>query len=179
MKTRIDLLSPVRVGRYTLHNHISAVIAQFRNGAIHALDAGFDGVEIHAANGSLIDQFLRDGTNRHTDIYGGSVANRARFLMEVVEAVADVWGANRVGVRLSPVNPFNSMYDSDPQTTFEYMGEQANRLGLAYLHVVEADEHGEATHPAVNFRRLRDAFGGTFTACTFTTRTATSSNSSP
>jgi len=143
---------------------IPEIIAQFRNGAIHALNAGFDGVEIHAANGYLIDQFLRDGTNRRTDAYGGSVANRARFLMEVVEAVAQVWGANRVGVRLSPVNPFNSMYDSDPQATFEYVAEQLSPVGLAYLHVVEADEHGETTHPAVNFRRIRNAFAGTYIA---------------
>ena len=143
---------------------IPEVIAQFRDGANNALDAGFDGVEIHAANGYLIDQFLRDGTNRRSDAYGGSVANRARFLMDVVEAVAQVWGTNRVGVRLSPVNPFNSMYDSDPQATFEFVAERLGRLGLAYLHVVEADEHGETTHPTINFQRFRDAFGGTYIA---------------
>ncbi len=145
-------------------NEIPEVIAQFRDGAIHALEADFDGVEIHAANGYLIDQFLRDGTNRRTDAYGGSVANRARFLEEVVKAVAQVWGANRVGVRLSPTNPFNSIYDSDPQATFEFVAERLGRLGLAYLHVVEADEHGETTHPAVNFHRFRDAFEGTYLA---------------
>ncbi|MDN5941921.1 MAG: alkene reductase [Nitrospira sp.] len=143
---------------------IPEVIAQFRNGAIHALDAGFDGVEIHAANGYLIDQFLRDGTNRRADAYGGPVANRARFLLEVADEVAQVWGTDRVGVRLSPTNPFNCMYDTDPQTTFEFVAERLGRLGLAYLHVVEADEHGETTHPAVNFHRFRDAFGGTYIA---------------
>jgi N-ethylmaleimide reductase len=84
--------------------------------------------------------------------------------MDVVEAVAQVWGTNRVGVRLSPVNPFNSMYDSDPQATFEFVAERLGRLGLAYLHVVEADEHGETTHPMINFQRFRDAFGGTYIA---------------
>ncbi len=145
-------------------NEIPGVVAQFRDGATHALAAGFDGVEIHAANGYLIDQFIRNGTNRRSDAYGGSIANRARFLLEVVDEVAQVWGANRVGVRLSPVNPFNSMYDSDPQTTFEFVAERLGLLGLAYLHVVEADEHGETTHPAVNFRRFRDVFGGTYIA---------------
>jgi N-ethylmaleimide reductase len=121
-------------------DEIPGVVVQFRNGAQHALEAGFDGVEIHAANGYLIDQFLRDGTNRRTDAYGGPVENRARLLLEVVEAAGLVWGANRVGVRLSPINPFNSMYDSDPQATFGYVAERLGRLGLAYLHVVEVDE---------------------------------------
>lgn len=143
---------------------IPGIVAQFRNGAQHAAAAGFDGVEIHAANGYLIDQFLRDGTNRRTDAYGGPVENRVRFLMEVVEAVAEVWGIDRVGVRLSPTNPFNSMYDSDPQATFGHVAERLGRLGLAYLHVVEVDESEERTGQVVDFRRLREAFGGTYIA---------------
>ena len=145
-------------------SEIPGVISQFRDGARNALTAGFDGVEIHAANGYLIDQFLRDGTNRRVDVYGGSVANRARFLLEVVDEVAQVWGANRVGVRLSPINPFNSIYDSDPQITFEHVADHLGRRGLAYLHMVEVDESEETTGQVVSFRRFREVFGGTYIA---------------
>jgi N-ethylmaleimide reductase len=116
---------------------IPGVVAQFEDGARRALAAGFDGVEIHGANGYLIDQFLRDGTNRRTDRYGGNVANRARFLLEVTEAVAGVWGGQRVGVRLSPWSDFNSMRDSDPPVAFGHAAQALAPLGLAYLHVVE------------------------------------------
>lgn len=145
-------------------NEIPEVIAQFRHGARRATEAEFDGVEIHAANGYLLDQFLRNGTNRRTDIYGGSVENRARLLLETVEAVAAIWGRNRVGVRISPTNPFNDISDSDPARLFEYVAEQLGRFGLAYLHVVEADEHGKTTGHTVDFRRLRKVFGGTYIA---------------
>ena len=104
-------LQPFVTPRALETEEIRGIVAQFEEGARRALAAGFDGVEIHGANGYLIDQFLRDGTNRRTDRYGGSVANRARFLLEVTDAVAGVWGAARVGVRLSPLNPFNSMHD--------------------------------------------------------------------
>jgi N-ethylmaleimide reductase len=146
------------------------VIAQFRNGAQYALAAGFDGVEIHAANGYLIDQFLRDGTNRRTDIYGGTIENRARFLLEVVESVSKVWGAARVGVRISPTSTFNDMSDSDPAATFAYVAQRLGQLGIAYLHVIEGSEtdNGEdflrEKRAAVDFRRLRAAFGGTYIA---------------
>lgn len=143
---------------------IAEVIAQYRHGAHLAMIAGFDGVEIHAANGYLPDQFLRDRTNRRTDRYGGSFENRARFLMEIVEAVTAVWGSQRVGVRISPTNPFNDMHDSDPELIFGYVAERLGTLGLAYLHVVEADEHGHTTGHKVNYRRLRDLFGGTYIA---------------
>ena len=116
---------------------IPGVVEQFAHGARLALEAGFDGVEIHGANGYLIDQFLRDGTNHRTDAYGGPVENRARFLVEVVEAVVGVWGADRVGVRLSPTSPFNSMSDSDPVATFGHAARELDRFGLAYLHLVE------------------------------------------
>src|SRR5436853_2087834 len=99
-------------------DEIPGIVEQFAHGARQALESGFDGVEIHGANGYLIDQFLRDGTNHRTDAYGGPVENRVRFLVEVVEAVAGVWGANRVGVRFSPTGTFNSMADSDPVATF-------------------------------------------------------------
>ncbi|HLL84902.1 MAG TPA: alkene reductase [Longimicrobium sp.] len=119
-------------------HEIRGVVEQFENGARHAYRAGFDGVELHGANGYLVDQFLRDGANRRRDEYGGSVANRARFLLEVTEAVTGVWGGERVGVRFSPVSGTNGMSDSDPLATFAYATYALDRFGLAYLHVTEA-----------------------------------------
>lgn len=116
---------------------IPGIVADFAQGARLAREAGFDGVEIHAANGYLIDQFLRDGTNHRTDGYGGSVENRARFLLEVTEAVVVAWRPERVGVRLSPTGAFNDMRDSNPTVTFGYATARLNRFGLAYLHVTE------------------------------------------
>lgn len=142
---------------------IPAVIEQFRNGARHAREAGFDGVEIHGANGYLLDQFLRDGTNRRSDAYGGSISNRARLMLEVTAAVCEVWGAERVGLRLSPLNPFNDIRDSDPQATFGYVAEQLNRFGLAYLHITAlgADAPG-AAGPAFDLRELRTIYKGVY-----------------
>jgi N-ethylmaleimide reductase len=119
---------------------ISGIVEDFRRGAKNARAADFDGVELHGANGYLIDQFLRDGANRRTDRYGGSALNRARFLLEVVEAVAGEWGAARVGVRLSPTNPYNDIADSNPGETFAAAVRELDRFGLAYLHVVEPAE---------------------------------------
>jgi N-ethylmaleimide reductase len=116
---------------------ISGVVEDFRRGAHNAREAGFDGVELHGANGYLIDQFLRDGSNKRGDRYGGSAANRARLLVEVTEAIAGVWGPDRVGVRLSPTAPFNDMADSNPAATFSAAVGELNRFGLAYLHIVE------------------------------------------
>ena len=110
---------------------------QFRSGAERALRAGFDGVEIHGANGYLPDQFLQDGTNKRTDEYGGGIENRARFLLEVTQAAISAWGPDRVGVRLSPSGTYGSMSDSDPPATFGYVATELDRLGIAYLHVVE------------------------------------------
>ncbi|MBE0617871.1 MAG: alkene reductase, partial [Proteobacteria bacterium] len=112
---------------------LPGLVGQFRDGARNAHEAGFDGVEIHAANGYLLDQFLRDGTNHRADAYGGSVENRARLLLEVVEAVAGVWGADRVGVRISPLNAFNSMADTDPDATFTHVARALRPFGLGYL----------------------------------------------
>ncbi|MGD8309855.1 MAG: alkene reductase [Chromatiales bacterium] len=141
-------------------SEIPAIVEQFRQGAANAREAGFDGVEIHGANGYLIDQFLRDGTNHRTDVYGGSVENRARFLMEVAEAVIGVWGAERVGVRLSPASAFNDMSDSDPQTHYGRIVERLDGLGLAYLHIVELVEIVER----FDFGALRRAFSGPYMA---------------
>ena len=116
---------------------IPGIVEDYRLGARHAHEAGFDGVELHGANGYLVDQFLRDRTNHRTDRYGGSAQNRARFLIEVTEALVGEWGAERVGVRLSPTTPFNDMGDSDPAATFTAAVGELNRFGLAYLHVVE------------------------------------------
>jgi N-ethylmaleimide reductase len=116
---------------------IPGIIAEFRAGAERALRAGFDGVEIHGANGYLPDQFLQDGTNKRTDEYGGPIENRARFLLEITQAAVSVWGADRVGVRLSPSGTYGSMSDSDPVATFGYLARELDRLGIAYLHVVE------------------------------------------
>ena len=119
-------------------HELPGIVAQFAHGAENARAAGFDGVELHGANGYLLDQFLRDGTNRRTDAYGGSVQNRARLPLEVAEAVIGVWGAERVGYRISPNGAFNSMSDSDTITTFSYLAGELDRRRLLYLHVSEA-----------------------------------------
>jgi N-ethylmaleimide reductase len=116
---------------------IPAVIEEFRAGAERALEAGFDGVEIHGANGYLPDQFLQDGSNKRTDAYGGPIGNRARFLLEVTQAAISAWGRDRVGVRLAPSGTYGSMSDSNPAATFGYVAGQLDRLGIAYLHVIE------------------------------------------
>ena len=121
---------------------IPAIVAAFAQAAKNAMAAGFDGVEVHGANGYLIDQFLRDGANQRTDAYGGSVENRARFLFEVLTAVTAAIGADRVGLRLSPLNSYNSMIDSDPVGLITYLADKLNAFNLAYLHVMRADFFG-------------------------------------
>lgn len=116
---------------------IPAIVQDYAHAARQAKASGFDGVEIHAANGYLIDQFLRDGTNHRTDQYGGSLENRLRFLREIAEAVIAVWGAERVGVRLSPVSNFNDMSDSNPHVTFARVAQVLNELKVVYIHVIE------------------------------------------
>ena len=158
-------LKPFVTPRALQTHEIPGIVADFRTAAANALQAGFDGVEIHAANGYLLDQFLRDGTNRRSDAYGGSVERRGRLLLEVTDAVAAVWGADRVGVRLSPVNAFNDIADSDPQRTFTHVARQLGRLGLAYLHVVErASEEATEQERRFDFGALRAAFGGPYIA---------------
>lgn len=141
---------------------IPDIVADYAQATRNARAAGFDGVEIHAANGYLLDEFVRDGTNRRGDRYGGSLENRCRIVTEVTEAVVAEWGSDRVGLRISPENRFNDIQDSDPQTTFDYLAEQLNAFGLAYLHVVEGDMlSGERN---MDYRKLRDTFEGLYMA---------------
>ncbi|MBS1063592.1 alkene reductase [Gluconobacter wancherniae] len=146
---------------------IPAVIDQFRQGAVRAKAAGFDGVEIHGANGYLPDQFLQDGTNHRTDEYGGPIENRARFLLEITQAAINVWGANRVSVRLSPSGTYGSMSDSTPQETFGYVAAKLGALGIAYLHVVEPRIKGTeliSESKPVAAKQLRQHFHGSIIA---------------
>jgi N-ethylmaleimide reductase len=148
-------------------SELPGIIQQYAAGAQNAKDAGFDGVEVHGANGYLLDQFLRDSTNQRTDEYGGSVENRARLLLEATEAVIKVWGADRVGVRLSPYSGFNDIHDSAPVETFAYVAQKLRDLGIVYLHIIEPvkTDHPMATpesetNPIAPI--LHKAFGGAF-----------------
>jgi N-ethylmaleimide reductase len=143
---------------------LPGIVADYVHATKCALAAGFDGVEVHAANGYLLDQFLRDGSNARTDSYGGSFENRARLLMEVTEAVVAAAGADKVGVRLSPVNPFNDMKDSNPQALFNYVTESLSRFNLAYLHVVEGGIHGGGESEPFDFSAMRKLFKGGYIA---------------
>ena len=136
-------------------SELPGIVADYVQASKNAIKAGFDGVEIHSANGYLLDQFLRDGSNKRSDIYGGSIENRARFLMEVTKAVVEAIGSDKVGLRLSPVNPFNDMKDSNPQAVFNYVTEQLNQFNLAYLHVVEGGIHGGGVADAFDFDAMR------------------------
>ncbi|MEV6994303.1 alkene reductase [Streptomyces sp. NPDC093228] len=147
---------------------IPGVIAQYRRAAELAVEAGFDGVELHGANGYLPDQFLQDGVNKRTDAYGGSLENRARFLFEALQALIDVWGADRVGLRLSPSGEWGSIADSDPSSTFGYVAKRADELGLAFLHVIEPrikgdDDLVKGADPVAS-ADLRRSFKGTIIA---------------
>lgn len=155
---------PASAPREMSLDEIKLAIDEFHQGAQRALAAGFDGVEIHGANGYLVDQFIQDGSNHRSDAYGGSVANRVRFLLEVTQAAAAVFGANRVGVRLAPSGSFGGMSDSNPIATFSYAAEQLNALGLAYLHIIEPRVAGsqvveEGAAPIAS-RALRKVFSG-------------------
>ncbi|XVN48579.1 alkene reductase [Novosphingobium rhizosphaerae] len=158
---------PFTMPRALERAEIAGIIAEFGAGAARARAAGFDGVEIHGANGYLPDQFLQDGTNKRTDDYGGPIENRARFLLEVTQAAIAAFGADRVGVRLSPSGTYGSMSDSDPQATFGYVARKLDGLGIAYLHVVEPRIKGTeliAEGEPIAVRHLRPLFGGTIIA---------------
>ncbi len=143
-------------------SEIPGVIADFRRASALAMDAGFDGVELHGAHGYLLDAFLRDGSNRRQDAYGGSVENRARLLWETAAACAAEIGADRLGVRISPVSPANDAHDSDPQTLFNHLVSRLAPLGLAYLHVVEGATGGARDNAPFDYDALRERFGGTY-----------------
>ena len=133
-------------------DEIPGIVAGFKKAAENAKAAGFDGVEVHGANGYLLDEFLRDGSNKRSGSYGGSIENRARLMLEVLDAVISVWGADRVGLRISPLNSYNSMIDSDPVAITTYIAQQCSTRGIAYLHMMRADffqaQQGDVITPA-------------------------------
>lgn len=156
---------PATLNREATIDEIHAIVQDFRTGAENAKAAGFDGVELHGANGYLIDQFLQDGSNRRTDEYGGSIANRVRLLLEVVSQITDVFGADRVGVRLGPSGSWGGMSDSDPIALFTYAADQLNQFGLAYLHLIEPRVFGNVDSDDLVLplaaAQLRKVFNGT------------------
>jgi len=143
-------------------SEIAGIVDDFRKGARAAIEAGFDGVELHGANGYLIDQFLKSGANRRTDEYGGSIENRARFLLEVVDAVTKEIGAGHVGIRLSPVTPANGVSDPDPQAVFNYVVEHLGPRGLAFIHVIEGATGGDRSFTQgdkpFDYQELKDVY---------------------
>ena len=143
-------------------DEMPGIVAQYRHAAGQAKLAGFDGIEVHAANGYLLDQFLRDGSNHRSDQYGGSAENRMRFLNEVLDAVLEVWLSNRVGVRLTPENSFNSMTDSDPVKHFNYFISQLNQRNLAYLHILEGDMMSQ--QKKLDYQSIRALYKGVYMA---------------
>jgi len=157
---------PFETPRALEEHEIASIVEDFRLAAMNARATGFDGVEIHGANGYLIDQFLRDGSNRRTDRYGGSIERRARFLLEVVDAVVSTWEPGRVGVRLSPWGNFNDMQDSDTRSLFQHSASELRERRLAYLHAVEprADQSSDINALDPNApdaaQTLRASFGG-------------------
>lgn len=156
-------MKPYETPREMTLEDIDRIRENFRQAAHNALTAGFDGVEVHGANGYLLDQFLRDGSNHRNDQYGGSLANRARLLLEVVDDVCRIWGADRVGVRLSPLQPFNDVSDSHPEQTFRYAVEKLDQFGLAYLHITEMGiDNPGAAGPAFDIHSLRSLWHGIY-----------------
>ena len=133
------------VPRELRDEELPAIVTAFRTAAVNAKAAGFDGVEVHGANGYLLDQFLRDGSNQRSGPYGGSIANRARLLLEVVDAVSSVMGAERVGVRLSPLNSYNDMRDSNPVALTEHVAKELSQRRIGYLHMMRGDFLGQQT----------------------------------
>lgn len=158
-KGKEDMVTP----RALTLAEIPGIIADYQRAAQNAREAGFDGVEIHAANGYLIDQFLRDKTNQRSDIYGGSIENRSRFLLEVTDAVLSVWGPERVGVRLSPLSTFNDIDDSDPMQLYSYVVRQLATRNVGYLHMIEGNTGGpRETGRDFDFNALRQSFPNTW-----------------
>jgi N-ethylmaleimide reductase len=145
-------------------NEIPGIIEDYKSATANALDAGFDGVEVHGANGYLLDQFARDGANKRTDAYGGPIENRAKLMLEVSKAVSGVAGADRTGIRISPVTPANDLTDSDPQALFNYIVDGLSALKLIYIHVVEGATGGPRDIAPFDYDSLRKRFNGTYIA---------------
>jgi N-ethylmaleimide reductase len=156
-----DGFLPVSAPRALALDEIAGVVDQYRHAARCAIDAGFDGVEVHGANGYLIEQFLKDSTNDRTDAYGGSIEHRARFAIEVMRAVSAEIGAGRAGLRISPVTPANDVgQDSNPQALYEYLVTQLAPLGLSFLHVVEGATGGPRDNAPFDWAALRAKWPG-------------------
>ena len=145
-------------------SEIPGIIDSFKRGAANALEAGFDGVEIHGANGYLLDQFAKDGTNKRTDAYGGSIENRAKLMLEVAKAVSAEAGAARTGIRISPVTPANDVSDSNPQPLFDHIVDGLNAEKLVYIHVIEGATGGPRDVAPFDYASLRKRFDGTYIA---------------
>ncbi|MDB5155450.1 MAG: NADH:flavin oxidoreductase, Old Yellow Enzyme family [Mucilaginibacter sp.] len=155
---------PTTLNRALETDEIKEIVKEFGRATARAREAGFDGVELHGANGYLVDQFLQDGSNKRTDSYGGSIENRSRFLLEVVEEMVNNWSGDRVAIRVGPSGRFNDMSDSDPLALFSYVTGQLNQFGLAYLHVIEPRVVGsymekEGVEPVASMH-LRKIFKG-------------------
>lgn len=156
---------PFEVPRALTSEEIAEVIAEYRHAAELAVTAGFDGVELHAATGYLPHQFQASGSNHRTDAYGGSLENRSRFTLEIIEALGEVWGAGRIGIKIAPGYTVNDMYDEDPEATYVYLARQLNSMGLAYLHVGYESGYTRGTGPAFNpIDLLRKEYNGTLLA---------------
>lgn len=154
-------MKPAVTPRALAIEELPGIVEQYRHAAENAMAAGFDGVEVHAANGYLLDQFLRDGANKRTDAYGGPVENRVRLVIEVVEAVSKVWGPERVGLRISPVNTRNDLTDSNPEPLFIHLVDRLNSLGIGYLHIIEGVTTGpRQVEGAFDLGILRRRFAG-------------------
>ncbi|MGF6178754.1 alkene reductase [Ensifer sp. 4252] len=145
-------------------DELAGIVTDFRQAAANAIKAGFDGVEVHGANGYLLDQFAKDGSNVRTDKYGSSVENRARLMLEVTAAVVEEIGAARTGIRISPVSPANGISCSDPQAQFDYIVDQLDALSIAYIHVVEGATGGPRDVAPFDFGSLRRRFSKTYIA---------------
>ena len=143
---------------------LPGIIESFRRGAANAIEAGFDGVEIHGANGYLLDQFAKDGTNKRSDAYGGSIENRAKLMLEVAKVVANEIGADKTGIRISPVTPSNDVSDSNPQPLFDYIVDRLSALKLTYIHVVEGATGGPRDVAPFDYGSLRKRFAGAYIA---------------
>lgn len=170
-----DGMKPYETPHALSTDEITRVVAEFRRGAAVAHEAGFDGVELHGANGYIIDQFLQTGTNQRVDEYGGTVENRTRFLLEILDAVTDVWPNERVGVRVSPAGGANGIHDADPVGTFTHVSRELDKRGLAYLHVIEAPvgTYGPDERQVCATELVRRSYHGTvITAGGYTPETA-------